>query len=77
MLPALIAIAAAQSESFSVKATATAPSGPVDTSSACGQVASLIKQTGLMNPSIDAEVSFRECYTREWRVDGALGDTRR
>lgn len=59
MLPALIAVAAAQAESFSIKASATAPSGPVDTGSACAQVAKLVKDSGLINPTIDAEVSLR------------------
>jgi len=59
VLPALIAVALAQAESFSTGATATAPSGPVDTGSACAQVAKLVKDSGLINPSIDAEVSLR------------------
>jgi hypothetical protein len=59
VLPALIAVAAAQAESFSIRASATAPSGPVDTGSACAQVAKLVKDSGLINPSINAEVSLR------------------
>lgn len=69
--PALIAVAAAQAESFTfattrattteddVQPTATESlsSGPVETAKACGQISDLVRQSNLDFPSVEAEVS--------------------
>ncbi|KAF2685082.1 hypothetical protein K458DRAFT_387974 [Lentithecium fluviatile CBS 122367] len=70
-LPALIAVAAAQAESFTfatTKATTTEDnvqptatetvSGPIETSKACGQVAQLVRRSRQDFPSIEADLAF-------------------
>lgn len=70
MLPALIAVAAAQAESFSfattqvetslgnVEPTATETlSGPIETGRACSQIAQFVDDSSLEYPSVEAEVS--------------------
>jgi hypothetical protein len=73
VLPALIAVATAQAESFSRGASATAPSGPVDTGSACAQVARLVTESGITYPSIDAEVSLRAFLHKTVEEEGFGG----
>jgi hypothetical protein len=77
VLPALIAVATAQAESFSRGASATAPSGPVDTGSACAQVARLVTESGITYPSIDAEVSLRAFLHKTVEEMRVLVDTMR
>ena len=71
-LPALIAAAAAQQQTFSfaptevattadnVEPTATETfSGPIQTGKACGQIADYVSKSNLEYPSVEAEVSAR------------------
>lgn len=61
VLPALLAVAAVQAQSPPIgpeTASATAPSGPVDTGSACAQISELVVESQLVNPSVDAELAY-------------------
>ncbi|KAF2798835.1 hypothetical protein K505DRAFT_232379 [Melanomma pulvis-pyrius CBS 109.77] len=63
VLPALVAAVSAQAQSFAfgtsgVLPSATAPSAPGGTGSACAQVADLVIQSQRTNPSVDAELAY-------------------